>query len=148
MKLLPTRRVDQAITILGCLHSQSERAISAETIANSTGIGAASIRQLLRLLGREQVVGSRSGPQGGYWLNGTPAEINMRTIVEACEGSIDATFCELQGVRCDLADHCALHALWVTAQQSFADDLSKFSLKDIMNCPPDGDGGPIPTGNA
>ena len=135
MKLLPTRRVDNAIRVLKFLMSVEPGSMSAESIASATGLSPSVVRQLMQTLGRAGLVGSQSGPQGGYWLSCVPRETTMRMVTEACEGPINPDFCDLRGISCAQGPQCALHVVWSASQNALAGELSRFSLVDLTAPP-------------
>lgn len=132
MKLVPTRRVDNAIRVLKFLMSAESSSSSAESIASATGLSASVVRQLMQTLARAGLVGSQSGPHGGYWLSCVPVDTTMRTVTEACEGPINPEFCDLRGIPCAQAPQCALHLVWSATQAAFADELSQITLADLV----------------
>lgn len=132
MKLVPTRRLDQSIRILVCLASSEGGHSSADSISELTGIGPTVIHRLMQTLGRARLISSVSGPRGGYQLSCSPSEIDMRMVSEACEGPINPSFCDLNGIPCGNVDRCALHLLWTTSQNRFGLNLAQISLADVI----------------
>jgi Rrf2 family protein len=132
--LVATRRVAQAIALLGCLASVENvgRPMSAEALARVTGVAAPTIRQLMQTLAHAALVSSVAGPHGGYWIACVPRETSMRVVIEAMEGPIDPGFCDLVGVACERIDHCTVHRLWGTAQEGFARDLTQLTLAEVL----------------
>lgn len=137
MKLVPTRRMEQAVRVLKVLVTNQGDRMSAEAIAEATGISPTAVRQMMQTLGRAKLVASLSGPRGGYWLSCEPTETNMRTVTEACEGPIDPMFCELQGIPCGRVNQCALHVLWCASQKALGLELSKITLADMVASTPE-----------
>lgn len=132
MKLVATRRVEHAIRVLTYLSSLAGARASADEVASGTGIAKDSVRQLMHVLTRAKLVGSVSGPSGGYWLTCVPKLTKMRTVVEACEGPIDPSVCGLLGVPCASVEKCAIHAIWSSSQAGLSRELSKTSLADAI----------------
>ena len=133
MKLVATRRVAQAIDVLGCLAEVDvARPTSAEEVARATGVPAPTVRQLMQTLARAGLVSSAAGPHGGYWITCVPRETNMRTVVEAMEGPIDSQFCDLAGVACERIEHCAVHQMWRRAQDAVARELTTLTLDEVL----------------
>ncbi len=135
MKLVPTRRVAQAIAVLRCLADADHAGhpSSAEALGRATGIAAPTIRQLMQALAHASLVSSVAGPHGGYWIICEPRETSMRVVIEAMEGPIDPAFCDLLGVACENTDeHCVLHRMWRTAQDGFAKDLTRLTLDEVL----------------
>jgi len=131
VKLVPTRRVENAIRVLKFLMSTESNSSSAASIASATGLSAPVVRQLMQTLARAGLVGSQSGPRGGYWLSCVPVETTMRTVTEACEGPINPQFCDLRGIACEQVPQCALHLVWSDSQAMLADELARFTLSDL-----------------
>ena len=133
MKLVATRRVAQAIALLRCLANTDPvgQPMSAEELARATGVAASTIRQLMQSLAHAALVSSVAGLHGGYWITCVPHETSMRVVIEAMEGPIDPTFCDLSGVACERRDHCVLHPLWRIVQEGFAKELAGLTLDEV-----------------
>jgi Rrf2 family transcriptional regulator, iron-sulfur cluster assembly transcription factor len=135
MKLVPTRRMEQALRILTYLIANQGVRASAEEIAQATGLSLIAVHRQMQTLGRANLVASLSGPSGGYWLSCEPEETNLRTVAEACEGPINPMFCGLRGTPCGHVDWCAIHSLWFASMTAFAAGLSGMTLADIIEAP-------------
>jgi Rrf2 family iron-sulfur cluster assembly transcriptional regulator len=129
--------MEQSVRILSFLVSTQGVRASADTIAEVTGISPAVVRQLMQTLGRAELVASVSGPSGGYWLSCVPAETNMLTVTEACEGPINPMFCDLKGIPCGRVNQCILHIIWCASQKALALELSKTSLAAVVAATPE-----------
>lgn len=133
MKFVATQRCDYAVRAVLYLASRSGSQVNGDEICSATGVPVTAVRELMQVLGRAQLVQSRAGRNGGYSLSGDPTETTVRHIVEAVEGPIDPSFCELQGVNCSLVNHCSLHYLWQRIQEELREELSSLTVADLLD---------------
>jgi len=73
--------------------------VQVRVIGERQAIPARYLEQVLRRLRRARLVDSKRGPGGGYTLARTPEAISLRDILEAVEGSLDATLARGPGGR-------------------------------------------------
>jgi len=127
---MPNRRTDYGIRSLLVL-AQSSGVCKASAIAEQLDTSEGVTRQVLQSLCRGGLVTSRSSSAGGYWLARPPERISLLDIVEAMEGTITTTECALRNGPCHWEDVCALHRVWVAAQDSFRSALARATLDQI-----------------
>ena len=103
-------------------------------IARVTGVPESYLRKVFQILSRRGIVLAQRGAKGGYLLSRAPAEINVREIVEAMEGSIPLYTCMSQSQkRCSIVENCPVKDVFHTASEKMYEILEKTSLKDILN---------------
>lgn len=100
--------------------------LATRELAESRGIPAAFLEQLLADLRRAGLVRSTRGPRGGFSLSRDPREISALDIVEALEGSIAPSVCAPDA--CGREDGCAAASVWGNVSEAVRDALSGFSL--------------------
>ena len=80
-------------------------------IAQRQAISLSYLEQIFTRLRRKGIVNSYKGPGGGYQLGRAKDDITIAEILEAVDGSINATQC--QGKKnCRNGEKCASHDLW------------------------------------
>lgn len=109
--------------------------VPVDVIAKAQSIPPRFLEQILLLLRRAGFVRSRRGPQGGYVLAKSPAEINVAEITRAIDGPLAPVACvsELEHEDCDLSDTCELKWLWQEVRDSISEMLEAVSFQDIMD---------------
>ena len=107
---------------------------SLRDIAQRQGISLSYLEQLFVRLGRAGLVRSVRGPGGGYLLAQTPAAINVSSIVDAVDESVDATRC--QGLSdCQQGDICLTHHLWCELSNQIRHFLDAVTLEQLRMRP-------------
>ena len=131
MKLVPTRRSDYGIrALLFLAESDGERRKAVE-IAEAMDIPKGFLHQVLQELQRARLVTSQPSRHGGYALARSPDEISLLEVIESLEGPLDSGECALRGGPCHWDDVCALHWVWSSAREAFAEQMAQASLAQI-----------------
>jgi Rrf2 family transcriptional regulator, cysteine metabolism repressor len=81
-----------------------------QEIAESEGISADYVEQLLTKLRAAGLVESRRGVRGGFVLARDPAQITVADVLAATEGPIRIAPCQER--RCKRASACATQSVW------------------------------------
>ncbi len=97
-----TLETDYAIRIVECLAVTGHK-MDAAAISERTDVPQRFALKILRGLVHSDIIKSYKGVQGGYELAKPPAEITLRTVVEAVEGPYHFS-------RCLSEDYCCAHA--------------------------------------
>ncbi len=114
---------------------EEHKPVPVEVIAKAQSIPPRFLEQILLLLRRAGFVRSRRGPQGGYVLAKSPAEINVAEITRAIDGPLAPVACvsELEHEDCELSDTCELKWLWQEVRDSISEILEAVSFQDIID---------------
>ena len=73
------------------------------------------------------------GKGGGYRLRKTPAEYNIKDIIELMEGSLAPIACLDAGSEaCPRKDTCLTLPLWEGLDRVISEYLSQFTLADLL----------------
>jgi Rrf2 family protein len=99
----------------------------------ASGIGAPTnyLSNIFQVLTRLGLVTSHRGAKRGYTLARSPAEINIREIVEGMEGPISISSCTMDRGWCDHEQDCSMFKLWSGVQNAITDHLEQTSLSDL-----------------
>ena len=62
--------------------------VMAQAVAKEYNIPAEYLLKILQQLVRANVLRSKRGPRGGFWLSRPPAEITLLEVIEAIEGPV------------------------------------------------------------
>lgn len=128
-----TRQTEYAIRGLQELARRNDEApVQLKVIAGSCQVSEAFLAKIFQMLAQAEVVKSHRGVKGGFSL-GRPAEdINLREIVEICEGGIMLNHCLRKVDPCQDADTCAIAHVWKNAQDALTGALDKTTLADVL----------------
>jgi Rrf2 family protein len=107
-------------------------AISPRSIAVELGESQAYMAKVLRSLVKAGILRAERGSKGGVLLNRRSSEITLLDIVEACQGTIVASYCE--GID-DLRTACAFHRAAVELRQAIVTVLSRWNLEQLAKSP-------------
>ncbi|GGB86180.1 transcriptional regulator [Marinobacterium zhoushanense] len=89
--------------------------------------------KIVHHLGKEGFIDTVRGKGGGIRL-GMPADkINLRTLVETTEETLQPVNCELP--QCPIVGNCRLQGILYKAQEAFMRELANYSLADICKAP-------------
>jgi Rrf2 family protein len=129
-------KLSTAVKALCYLSKSYPKPRSSTQISMKTGANASKLRQLLSLLGKQQIVTSIKGTTGGFLLNRDPGEIDLQEIYCAIEDRkafhLDVSKSEVQRVS-EIAefDNYFLE-LFSEIQVSIEDKMKVITLQDVM----------------
>lgn len=105
--------------------------VPTRALAESRGIPATFLEQLLADLRRAGLVRATRGPRGGYALSREPEAISALDLVEALEGPIAPSACT--GEACTREPACAAAAVWNEVAQAVRSTLASFTLAELAH---------------
>lgn len=86
------------------------------------------LSKVLQMLGRSRLIQSQRGASGGFELSADPERISLLEVVEAVEGPIQLNLCTGPGDGCGRRTHCAVHLVWMEAQEALVSVLRKATI--------------------
>jgi Rrf2 family protein len=102
-----SKRTDYGLIALKHLTLNDEQACSAPELARTYNIPSELLAKVLQRLVREGILSSHSGPHGGYALARDPETISVIDVIEALEGPLLLTPCEVAD-DCEQLDLCSI----------------------------------------
>jgi Rrf2 family protein len=118
------KQADYAARIVLHLSTLEEGArVTAGEIAGKRLIPPAFIRRIVSRLSAAGLLTTVRGNRGGVMLARPPAEISLREVIEAMEGTIALNSCLVEGGECPLADLCPVQSSWYAATKNLSDYL-------------------------
>lgn len=130
-----SKLTDYGTVILADLAAREGHLASAPEVAESTGLGLATVRKLLKKLGKAGLVVATRGAQGGYRLARSPADISAAEVIDALEGPVSITECSAANRHCDIEALCTVGSAWQRINVAIRCALGEISLKDLRNTP-------------
>lgn len=135
-----SKLTDYGTVILAHLATHERSLSSAAEVAGATGLGLPTVRKLLKLLGKSELVVATRGAQGGYRLARDAARISAADVIDALEGPVSITECSAIDRHCELEPHCSVGSAWQRINIAIRHALGDISLVDLRNS---GASGPI-----
>lgn len=83
-----SERVDNAVRAMGELAAAEGRSVKAESIATRQAISLKYLLDILRDLKRAELVRSKRGPDGGFTLSRSAADISLADVFRAVDGPL------------------------------------------------------------
>ncbi|HEY3448320.1 MAG TPA: SUF system Fe-S cluster assembly regulator [Myxococcales bacterium] len=131
-----SRLSDYGIQLLGAFARQPGEALTSHQVADAAAIPEPTVRKLLKVLSKAQLLVSRRGVQGGYRLARAPEQITVAEIITAVEGPIAMTECNVPGGEaCDRSKDCRMKGTWHTVNQLIQGTLSNLTLSQMVAPP-------------
>jgi len=128
-----TRQTEYAIRGLMELAERDEGTpIRLKTLAEACEVSEAFLAKIFQMLSQHNVVKSHRGVKGGFSLGRPPEEINLREVVDICEGGIALNHCLRKVDPCHRADVCKMSKVWGKAQAALVDALETTKLADLI----------------
>jgi Rrf2 family iron-sulfur cluster assembly transcriptional regulator len=109
--------------------------ISAAQIAAEFNIQTDYAQQILQRLRKGGIIESVRGPNGGYRLARTSAEITLGDILVACEGEVFQALCNTKPIdehRCGEGTSCGLRDLWGELREHLDIFFRSHRLSDLV----------------
>lgn len=119
----------QAVLFLSTL--ESDKNASAAEIAEELEIPKEFIAKILQFLTDSNIVGSKKGKNGGFFLSKATKNIKLIDIVEAIDGLETFNKCVLGFKNCSIDEPCPVHEKWGKLREDTLNMLSEESLADL-----------------
>jgi Rrf2 family protein len=92
-----------------------------------------SLAKILQQLGHAGLLLSRRGQCGGFALARPASQITVAEVVQASEGAFSLNRCVLHPESCERSETCAMHVVWVRAQESLMSVLEQVTIADLAS---------------
>ena len=157
MQVALGRKGDYSVrAVLDLARVSDKQRRKAREIATEMDIPQPYVNQILADLVREKILTAVAGPDGGYALAKSPAQLSLLEVVEAAEGPIQLDRCVLRGGPCTWTDVCPVHVAWTRAQGALIEELRSTTFAELsaaeeeieggtFEAPTDAPGHPTPT---
>ena len=128
-----SRLTDYGTGVLAYLAAAGDAPHSASQVAEQTGLPAATVSKILKLLTRGGLVTSHRGAQGGYLLARPASEITAAEVIDALEGPLALTECSVETGSCELEASCLVGNAWQRINLAIRRALEEISLAELAN---------------
>jgi Rrf2 family cysteine metabolism transcriptional repressor len=127
-----TKREDYAILILTYLSTRQGLSTSASQVSDHHKISAPFAAVILKDLTKAGILKSERGPNGGYLLIGSPAELTVFNVLEGISGSYALTTCVLDEEACEVAETCSIQTPIRILNTQITDTLKNLSIANLQ----------------
>lgn len=128
-----TKFADYGMLLMGQIAACQDHALSAQTLAETSGVPAPTVSKLLGKLARAGLLDSHRGAQGGFTLARSAHDITVAEIVQAVEGPIALTDCIEHGLgACGYETHCPSRMGWSRVNAAIRDALEGITLAEMI----------------
>jgi len=129
-----TKKSKYALLGLAYLVSQDRgTAVPLAEVAEAQELPATFLAKIFQELARHGVLSADRGRGSGYMLRRSPADIRVREVVEATEGSMALKQCLLWSNDCGEADPCPLHYRLEQFHAQLDDVLNEITLAEYVD---------------
>jgi FeS assembly SUF system regulator len=127
-----SKLTDYATVILSFMAKDHLNMHAAVEMSEATGIALPTVSKILKLLLKAHVLTSVRGAKGGYLLARSPEKITVATVINALEGPIALTECNVSHKNCDQAKGCQIQGSWGLINQKVFNALDSVTLADMV----------------
>lgn len=127
-----SKLTDYGTVLLAHLAANEGSVCSAADVATATGVAVPTVSKLLKLLGRNGLVTSTRGANGGYRLAHDPSDISAADIIDALEGPVSITECSASDSQCEHEGVCSVGGAWQRVNVAIRRALDDVSLNDLL----------------
>jgi len=107
--------------------------VSISRIAEEEELSPEFLEQIFFRLKKAGLIRSIRGPKGGFLLNRKPADISIKTVLDAVGEPLFPAPCTDHGTKaCHRQAGCALSPVWQGFYDTIRSHLERISLKDIL----------------
>lgn len=103
------------------------------SIAESQEISRKYLEQLVASLRKADLIGSRKGVRGGYFLVKEPKDISLWDVFCTLEGCAPLVDCVPNPETCNRADFCTTRGIWELLDQKLQEFWESFTLQDLID---------------
>lgn len=111
------------------------RPTKVDAIAARQEVPARFLEQIFQALKEARIIGSKRGPNGGYFLIKAPQSVSIGDVLRAVDGPLDQLCCfatdEEVRERCALTSKCVTAAVWRDVTNRIDEVLDSVTLADL-----------------
>jgi Rrf2 family protein len=132
MTVIFSKKCEIGLQAVLFLSAQDEgKMFNAGEIANNLNVPKEFVSKILQTLTSSNIIGSRKGNSGGFFLSQPSEHIRLIDIVSAIDGLDIFHRCVLGFAGCNLSAPCPLHEKWGKLRNETYEMLSNSTLADL-----------------
>ncbi len=113
--------------------SKDREPIPLSAISDSQEISRKYLEQLVGALRKANLVGSRKGVRGGYYLVREPSEISLWDVITSLEGRVPLVDCIPHPELCSRSAFCTTRSIWELLDTRLEEFWRGFTLQDLLD---------------
>jgi len=107
---------------------------SARNLSLSTGVPSPTVEKVLKQLLHAELLKSRRGAKGGYFLAREPESVSLANIIDLMQGDIALTECtDSSNSICEVVDCCSVRDHWPVINAAVRAALGAVTLRDLAS---------------
>jgi Rrf2 family nitric oxide-sensitive transcriptional repressor len=127
-----TKYTDYSMRVLIYLALLPEgRLASIDAISDAYDISRNNVNKIIHQLGKADVIHTKRGKGGGFYLAKSPDQINLGEMVLLLENTLQVVNCHSPA--CVILPACKLKSLLGNATNAFIDSLRQHTLADLID---------------
>ena len=127
------RSVDYGVLILVALYeAKAPNFLSTTALAERCSLSPQHVAKILKILHRQEIVGSIRGPKGGYFLQPKARHLNLIDVYRCMEGPLFMSECLREG-ECDCRAllNCRLKPHMARLNQQIYEAMTRITLAEL-----------------
>ncbi len=113
------------------VHSHENHRIMVKDIAKPINVPQAYLAKLLQALSRHNIISSKKGPKGGFYLSEENNQHTLMDVISVIDGDDRFNTCLLSLEKCNANKPCPLHDLASPSRSIFLKSLSENTIKNF-----------------
>lgn len=133
-----TKLTDYGVGLMAHLSKQpTDELATAPDLSEELALPLPTVRKILKILAKENLLVSLRGSSGGYRLARDPGEISLLEMVAALEGPMALTECATgEACDCERLDVCGLRENWSLVNSLLQRTLENYTLDQMAGSLP------------
>ncbi len=93
------------------------------------------LEQIFQRLKKAGIIGSKRGPNGGYFLLKEPSEVTLGDVVRATEGPFELVFCisETPKKICPRKEECVATDMWAEVSEKIGEFFDSITIAELCD---------------
>ena len=120
-------------TMIHLAAASPEELVQISDISKEWGIPEGFLRKIVAQLSKNGLIRSQRGAGGGIRLSRPADSLTLLDVIEAVEGKLFLNKCLIAPGTCHLDITCAVHNVWVDAQEVLRKKLTSKSLAELAS---------------
>ncbi|MEA2092855.1 MAG: Rrf2 family transcriptional regulator [Patescibacteria group bacterium] len=125
-----TKKSQYALRAMIILSKKKKEITSLRVIADKEGIPAFYLEKVFSMLKKNNLVESKRGVLGGYFLAREPEKITLKDIFNAVGESVQIVDCFSS--KCPKSGNCEASKAWIKVNKKIEETLSLIKLSDLI----------------
>ncbi len=128
-----TKLTDYGIALMTCLaKGRFGQQFTAQELSRAMKLPLPTVRKILKILAKADLLKSTRGATGGYSLARDPREISLLQMIAVLEGPVAMTECSAgDGCHCSLEKICGLKENWNWINKQLESTLNGYNLAQM-----------------